>query len=520
MRKTILMLCTCFALASLGQVPCKWEVESSRAAPAQINCYRGETLHLQPTIKEYGVTLTNFTSTLYYQTNGMGTAWWTGTNGMYFTPAMDVGAASYSVYIQTVKSNGISYRANAVIRMFGAPGANPNFIMTPVPRIDFSSTAYTNAPWLLVESDPGIPTAVSNAVAQADTNAQASAATAQSRAIAFASTNKTLRLFDPSDVNRYIDGAGNKYSIVSNLWSMTFSSDFGGDTYSPAQTNYLFTAFDQTYFEGSGAFTWMGHTSYVSWWRLGVSQVQFSPSSLASTRTWSATTNALVLDPVAETGAEGHVYITYTDTTNLIATLAAQSEVVAATAGLVSTNESRNVRLNTLTVTNKITTTDGTTVIIPRTRSLVDSASITAADWENRYLYSSGGRLRLDWEGAILTAYHPVGGYSQSLDWINRALLDSDERTAMAWGDRNLQFPTAGVALDWSVDEVLTINGTVSLTGSLTLGGVTKSEWPASSSGAPAVWTNMTWGAVGTNSTYRMSWDATNGTFKIEEILP
>jgi hypothetical protein len=38
--------------------------------------------------------------------------------------------------------------------------------------------------------------------------------------------------------------------------------------------------------------------------------------------------------------------------------------------------------------------------------------------------------------------------------------------------------------------------------------------------GLPAVWTNMTWGATGTNATYRMSWDVTNGTIKVEEILP
>jgi hypothetical protein len=31
---------------------------------------------------------------------------------------------------------------------------------------------------------------------------------------------------------------------------------------------------------------------------------------------------------------------------------------------------------------------------------------------------------------------------------------------------------------------------------------------------------NQTWGAAGTNATYRMSWDVTNGTFKVEEILP
>lgn len=37
---------------------------------------------------------------------------------------------------------------------------------------------------------------------------------------------------------------------------------------------------------------------------------------------------------------------------------------------------------------------------------------------------------------------------------------------------------------------------------------------------SPSVWTNQTWGALGTNATYRMSWDVTNGTFKVEEILP
>lgn len=42
----------------------------------------------------------------------------------------------------------------------------------------------------------------------------------------------------------------------------------------------------------------------------------------------------------------------------------------------------------------------------------------------------------------------------------------------------------------------------------------------SSGPGLPSVWTNMTWGASGTNATYRMSWDVTNGTIKVEEILP
>lgn len=482
MRKIFFMLVSCFALASLGQVPCRWEVESSRSAPGQFTCYRGETLHLQPTIKEYGAAMSNYTATLYYQTNGMGTAWWTGTNGMYFTPAMDIGASAYTVYIRAAKTNGISYRANAVIKMLGSPGSTPNTIALPVQRIDFASTSYVNAPWLLTESDPGIPAAVSNAVAQASANSQAMANAAQSNAVAiagtnaqaiasaalsnavsFAASNLTTRLFNPSNLSEYIDGTGRKY-IISNFWEMTLPTQIMDSTYYPAPTlsNYVFTGYAE-YYET------IGSSFSATHWTFGYSEAEgfyVRAFRFLSGMQWLATTNQYVLSN-GNWPAYGFVYIRHYSTTNLIATLASQAEVVSATAGLVSTNETRHVRLNTLTVTNAVTAPDGTTVIIPRTRSLVDSASITAADWENRYLYSSGGRLRLDWEGAILTSYHPVYGYSQSLDWINRALMDSDEHTAMAWGDRNLQFPTAGIAIDWSVDNAVTINGGVSMPGSV-----------------------------------------------------
>jgi hypothetical protein len=47
---------------------------------------------------------------------------------------------------------------------------------------------------------------------------------------------------------------------------------------------------------------------------------------------------------------------------------------------------------------------------------------------------------------------------------------------------------------------------------------------PAATNAARAVitsnvYTNMLWGSTLTNATYRMSWDATNGTFKVEEIF-
>jgi hypothetical protein len=97
-RLTLVLLIACTALASHAQVPCKWEAEASEASPAQFSCYRGETLAFHPTFLEYGVTVSNATYTLLWQTNGMGTAYWTN-HVLQFTPAMDVDTLLISIRI-------------------------------------------------------------------------------------------------------------------------------------------------------------------------------------------------------------------------------------------------------------------------------------------------------------------------------------------------------------------------------------------------------------------------------------
>ena len=138
--RIITVLCIALATALQAQVSLEWVAESSKAKAAEFTAYRGETLLINPTMEEYGSPMTNYTASLFYQTNGMGSAWWQGTNGMYFTPAMDVGASAYSVYVRAVKPNGIIYRANAIIRMLNSPGFSPNSIPLPVQRIDFATT--------------------------------------------------------------------------------------------------------------------------------------------------------------------------------------------------------------------------------------------------------------------------------------------------------------------------------------------------------------------------------------------
>ena len=59
-------------------VPLRWTVETSRAQVAQFESYRGETLLLEATMQSYGSPLeTPVQPSLYWQTNGMGAAWWT-----------------------------------------------------------------------------------------------------------------------------------------------------------------------------------------------------------------------------------------------------------------------------------------------------------------------------------------------------------------------------------------------------------------------------------------------------------
>jgi len=151
-----LCLCASALTASItaahGQTPVlAWDAEASAARPAQADVYRGETVALRPAFLERGAPAdTNGAAfTLYWQTNGMGAAWWSDpTNAFRWTPARDCGAAAYTLFIRCDTAAGASYRANARLRMLDSPGAEPNALPLPVPSIDFSAVIVTNAPWV------------------------------------------------------------------------------------------------------------------------------------------------------------------------------------------------------------------------------------------------------------------------------------------------------------------------------------------------------------------------------------
>lgn len=122
-------------------VPLRWTVETSRAQVAQFETYRGETLDLEATMKSYGSPLaTPAQPSLYWQTNGMGAAWWTApatASGNVlratWTPTNDCGAAAYNCFIGGPDA---TYRAAFRLRMLPSPGYTPNHLKLPTVTYD------------------------------------------------------------------------------------------------------------------------------------------------------------------------------------------------------------------------------------------------------------------------------------------------------------------------------------------------------------------------------------------------
>ena len=122
-------------------VPLRWTVETSRAQVAQFESYRGETLDLEATMQSYGSPLaTPVQPSLYWQTNGMGAAWWTApatASGNVlratWSPTNDCGGTVYNCFIGGPDA---TYRAAFRLRMLPSPGFTPNHLKLPTVTYD------------------------------------------------------------------------------------------------------------------------------------------------------------------------------------------------------------------------------------------------------------------------------------------------------------------------------------------------------------------------------------------------
>ncbi len=152
--KTTLLACSLIPnpRSLSAAVPLTWTVETSRATPAQFEAYRGETLTLEATLQSNGKPLElSGIAALYWQTNGMGSAYWEATAAVnsnrlsaVWTPEMDVGARVYNCFLG---QPGKIYRAAFQLRLRPSPGATPNVLPLPTPVIDFATVEVLHPPY-------------------------------------------------------------------------------------------------------------------------------------------------------------------------------------------------------------------------------------------------------------------------------------------------------------------------------------------------------------------------------------
>jgi hypothetical protein len=126
-----------------GPATHRWTVETSKPAATVCDAFQGETIYLEPTLLSYGsdASVSNSTLTLFWQTNGMASAWWskpadadhsvTGRIRAIFAPTNDIGAAQYTFFIQATDTNASNYRAYGLIRMRSSPGYRPSAAPAP-----------------------------------------------------------------------------------------------------------------------------------------------------------------------------------------------------------------------------------------------------------------------------------------------------------------------------------------------------------------------------------------------------
>ena len=138
--------------AATAAVPVAW-TNSPGMPPYPIKPVpHGSTVDLAVTLKGYTTPpiADGADVRLWYQTNGMGSAWWSApatfdgsTITATFGPAQDCGADRVSLFFGAPSN----VFASAVLRLTHAPGFVPNAITPPVLKLDFDALAVTNAPY-------------------------------------------------------------------------------------------------------------------------------------------------------------------------------------------------------------------------------------------------------------------------------------------------------------------------------------------------------------------------------------
>ena len=198
-------------LAALAAVPLAWDARPGNPAPASFDRYHGEALEFRCTFRGFGEL--PFPSgadiRLWYQTNGMGSAWWSAPATIQsnvlsatWSPALDPGADRVSLFFGAPSN---AY-ASAALRLRHSPGFAPGTM--PDPETFHESDPVFSA-WLSAfqESDPVFSSWLSTFEVP-DTSLEPSTNYTDRTLGAFASTGAVARALSYGTPTRWTDATG------------------------------------------------------------------------------------------------------------------------------------------------------------------------------------------------------------------------------------------------------------------------------------------------------------------------
>ncbi len=127
----------------------QWRADLSSTEVRNLYLRHGDSATLTARLFLRGVPYTPTNAVCYFQTNGMGRAWWTApcsiasnTVSVAWNPLLERVCAD--LYPLVIRVDDAAWRAAALLYLRPAPGPEPDEL--PV-ILDFGLIAYTNAPW-------------------------------------------------------------------------------------------------------------------------------------------------------------------------------------------------------------------------------------------------------------------------------------------------------------------------------------------------------------------------------------
>ena len=198
-------------LAALAAVPLAWDVRPGQPAPVTFDRYHGEAIDFSATFRGFGELpfAPGADIRLWYQTNGMGSAWWSAPATIQsnvlsatWSPALDPGADRVSLFFGAPSN---AYAA-AVLRLRHSPGFAPGTMPDPESfhESDPEFTAWLSA---FSESDPVFSSWL-DGYTPPDTSLEPSTNYTDRALGAFAETGTVARARSYGTPTRWVDSTG------------------------------------------------------------------------------------------------------------------------------------------------------------------------------------------------------------------------------------------------------------------------------------------------------------------------